>query len=289
MSHRTRRSVVNMLPLLCLFATVGVGYSDAAAQQTDDLILAIEDVELFARTSSPRLRIAAYEIDVVDAERKSTLTWSNPALAYDHEEADSYREWQFTLSKRIDRPLTRGSLRDAWDGRVRAAELRSLQAARDVVADLKAGYVQVGLIESQLDRLDRLAGLVAIAADVAGSRHVEGELSGLDRRLIQLAAYTIEAAENRARLQHERMLAAWRADMGVPASRSLVLSTPIAFRPVDLQDMGQQHRGFQSGARVGAQLAPRLGQQRAYLGARGAQSGQAQGPGAFTGTSRVRL
>ena len=238
MSHRTRRSVVAMLPLLCLFAVIGVGHSGAAAQETDDLILGIEDVEAFARASSPRLRVTAYEIDVVDAERKSALTWSNPALAYDHEEADSFREWQFTLNKRIDRPLTRGRLRDAWDGRVRAAELRSLQATRNVVADLMAGYIQVRLIESHLDRLGRLAGLVDIAADVAGSRHVEGELSGLDRRLIQLAAYTIETAEYRARSQHERMLADWRADMGIPASRSLVLSTPVAFRSADLQDIG---------------------------------------------------
>ncbi|MGD9548986.1 MAG: TolC family protein [Candidatus Krumholzibacteriia bacterium] len=246
MSHRTRRSVVDMLPLLCLFALIGVGSSSAAAQETDDLILAIEDVESFARTSSPRLRTAAYEVDVVAAERTSALTWSNPALAYDHEENDAFREWQFTLNKRIDRPLTRGRLSDAWDGRVRAAELRSLQAARDVVADLKTGYVQVRLIESHQGRLDRLAGLVDIAADVARSRHVEGELSGLDRRLIQLAAYTIETAENRARAQHERMLALWRADMGVPASRSLVLSTPVAFRPVDLQDIGTYQGSLQS-------------------------------------------
>jgi hypothetical protein len=238
MLHRTRRSVVATLPLLCLSAVVGVGCPGAAAQGTDDLILGIEDVEAFARAGSPRLRVAAYEVDVVDAERKSALTWTNPALAYDHEEADAYREWQFTLNKRIDRPLTRGSLREAWDGRVRAAELRSLQATRDAVSDLKAGYVQVRLIAAHLDRLDRLAGLVDIAADVAGNRHVAGELSGLDRRLIQLAAYTIETAENRARSQHELMLAAWRADMGIPASRRLVLSTPIAFRPADLQAVG---------------------------------------------------
>lgn len=244
MSHRTRRSVVTMLPLLCLFAVIGVGYSGAAAQETDDLILGIEDVEAFARTSSPRLRATAYEIDVVAAERKSALTWSNPALAYDHEEADSFREWQFTLNKRIDRPLTRGGLSGAWDGRVRAAELRFLQATRDVVADLKAGYVQVRLIESHLERLECLVGLVDIAADAAGRRHVEGELSGLDRRLIQLAAYTIETAENRARSRHERMLAAWRADMGVPVSCRLVLSTPVAFRPADLQDIGTYQGGL---------------------------------------------
>ena len=60
-----------MLPLLCLFAVIGLGYSGVAAQETDDLILGIEDVEAFARISSPRLRVTSYEIDVVDAERKS--------------------------------------------------------------------------------------------------------------------------------------------------------------------------------------------------------------------------
>jgi len=125
MSHRARRSVVDMLPLLCLFALIGVGSSGAAAQETDDLILAIEDVEPYARTSSPVLRVTAYEVDVVAAERTSALTWSNPALAYDHEENDAYREWQFTLSKRIERPLTRGKLNDAWDRRVREPRLTS--------------------------------------------------------------------------------------------------------------------------------------------------------------------
>ncbi|MBE0565716.1 MAG: hypothetical protein IH621_07170 [Krumholzibacteria bacterium] len=263
MSHRARRSVVALLPLLCLFAVSGVGYSVAAAQETDDLILEIEDVEAFARASSPRLRAAAYGIDVVAAERTSALAWSNPALAYDHEQADSFREWQFTLNKRIDRPLARGRLRDAWDGRVRAAELGSLQATRDVVAELKAGYVQVRLLEAHLDRLDGLAGLVATAADVAGSRHAEGELSGLDRRLIQLAAYTIETAESRVRSQHGSLLAAWRADLGVPASRGLVLATPVAFQSADLQNSGTWQGSLSSmpGDRAQVELARALGVQ----------------------------
>jgi hypothetical protein len=226
MSHRTRRSVVNTPPLLCLLAVIGVGYSGAAAQQTSDLSLGIEDVESFARSYSPHLRIAALEVDVVESERRSALTWSNPALAYDHEEADSFREWQFTLQKRVDRPFARGSLRNAWNGRVRAAELNSLQATGDLVAGLKAGYVRVQLIESHLGRLDRLAGLVDIAADVAGSRHAEGELSGLDRRLVQLAAYTIETAQNSARSQFEHLRASWRADMGIGAYRNHLPSMP---------------------------------------------------------------
>jgi hypothetical protein len=228
------------LSLLGLIAVVGIGSPGAAAQETGDLILGIEDVEPFVRSSSPQLRIAALGVDVVAAERQSALTWSNPALAYDHEEADSFREWRFALQKRIERPFSRGSLQDAWNGRVRAAELRSLQVTRDLVADLKAGYVQVRLIESHLDRLERLAGLADIAADVAGSRHEEGVLSGLDNRLIKLASYTIDTAENSARFQYEQALASWRADMGIDASRPLTLATSVEFRAVDLDDIGSE-------------------------------------------------
>lgn len=242
MPHRALRSLVAMLPVLCLSAAFGGGIAGAAAQETADLRLGIEGVEPFALAHSPRLRVAAHEVDAVAAERRTALAWSNPALAYDHEEADSFREWQFTLNKRFERPLARGALREAWAGRVRAAELDARQTARDVVAELKAGYVRVRLLEAHLERLDRLGGLVATAADVAASRHAEGELSGLDRRLIQLAAYTIETAAGRARSQHERLLAAWRADLGVPASRGLVLTTPVSFRPLDLRD-GAAGRG----------------------------------------------
>lgn len=233
MSHRTRRSIVILWSCLGLVAVLGSGPSGVAAQETGDLILGIEDVEPFARASSPHLRIAALEVDVARAERQSALAWSNPALAYDHEESDSYREWQFTLHKRIDGPLTRDRRHAAWAGRVRAAELRARQAVRDVVADLKTGYVRVRLIESRLDRLDRLAALVDLAADVAGSRHAEGELSGLDRGLIRLAAYTIATAENRSRSRYERALGAWRAAMGIEPSRRVTLTTPLAFQPID--------------------------------------------------------
>jgi outer membrane protein, heavy metal efflux system len=234
--HRARRSAVRALSLLCLFVVIGVRVSGAAAPETDDLIIGIEDIETFAHARSPHLRLVAHEIEVVQAERREALAWSNPALAYDHEQAASAREWQVTLQKHFTRPFSQGSLRRGWDRRVQSTELRGMQTRRDLVAALKTGYVQLRLLESQLARFDRLAGLVDLTAGVAGSRHAEGELSGLDRKLLRLAAYTVEAAAQRARSEHRQQLAAWRADMGIPAFRTVELATPIAFQPVDLDD-----------------------------------------------------
>jgi hypothetical protein len=236
MSHRAFRSVVQVLSLLCLCVVVGVRDSSATAPEMGDLIIEIEDIESFAHASSPHLRVVTHEIEAVQAQRREALAWSNPALGYDHEQAGSAREWQLTLQKRFTRPLSQGRLHRAWDHRVQSVELRGMQARHDLIAELKTGYVQLRLIESQLARFDRLAGLVDRAAKVAVSRHDEGELSGLDRKLVRLAAYTIETAAQRARSEHWRQLAAWRADMGLPASPTLRLATPITFQPVDLDD-----------------------------------------------------
>ncbi len=236
MLHRAFRSAVQALSLLCLCVGIGVRISSAAAPEMGDLSIEIEDIESFAHASSPHLRVVTHEIEAVQAEQREALAWSNPALAYDHEQTASAREWQITLQKRFTRPFSQGRLRRGWDHRVQSVELRGMQARHDLVAELKTGYVQLRLIESQLARFDRLAGLVDRADKVAVSRHAEGELSGLDRKLVRLAAYTVEAAAQRARSEHRRQLAAWRADMGIPASRTLELATPITFQPVDLDD-----------------------------------------------------
>jgi hypothetical protein len=151
------------------------------------------------------------------------------------------------------------------------------------VAGLKAGYVHVQLIESHLGKLDRLAGLVDVAADVAGSRHAEGELSGLDRRLVQLASYTVKAAENGARLQLEHLRASWRADMGIDASRELTLATPVDFRPVELDDIGtyRSHLASMPGDQAQVELALALGAQ-----ADAARPGLIPGLGVYGGYKR---
>ncbi|MFO7608673.1 MAG: hypothetical protein R6X35_05670, partial [Candidatus Krumholzibacteriia bacterium] len=233
MVHRTSRSAVIALPLLLLVAGLGPGATAAEPDAGGDLVLAIEDVETFARAHSPRLRILAAGAAATAAERDQQQAWSDPALAYDHEQADGFREWQVTLHKRLARPLRQGHLRGAWDQRVRAADLEAAQATRDLLANLKTGYVELRLLESRLERLARLEDVVAAAAGIAGHRQAVGAASGLDGRLVQLAAYTVEAAGRHARATHGRRLARWRADMGIPAAQQVLLVTEVGYRPVD--------------------------------------------------------
>jgi len=242
-------------PLLYLLAALTLPAPEAPAQTPGDLVLALADVDSVARASSPRLQVLARQVEAVDADRRRALAWSDPALAYDHEQATGYREWQLTLHKRLERPFGRGDLRAAWEGRVRAAELQARQDARDAVADLQAGYVEIQLLASRIGRLERLADLVAMAADVAASRHAVGELSGLERRLIRLAAYTVEAAVLRTRLDHGARLAAWRAEMGLASGRGLRLVTPVTFRPADLDSIGAPDDRLRSAPGDQAQVA----------------------------------
>ena len=237
MLHRTCRSFAGALSLVCLLAVFGGMGMVTEARGAKDLNIDIEDIPSLAGKLSPQVRLAALGITNVDAERRLALIGSNPAVAYDHEESDAQREWQLTLRKRFERPLTRGKLQQAWDGRVRAAELHSEQTARDVVADLKAGYAELQLLETHLGRLQELNDLVELAADVAATRHAEGEISGLDRRLIRLTAYTVETAASQSRRRHVQALATWRSDLGLDPAQELILTTPIRFRPVDLEGL----------------------------------------------------
>ncbi len=235
MLRHGNRSAVKALSLLCLLVGAGVRVGAATAGQSSDLIIGIDDVGPFAQANSPHVRAAAHAIEAAQAERGDALAWSNPAVAYDLERAASSRAWELTLQKRFERPFRQGDLRRAWDGRVQSAQLRGMQAHHDLVAELKTGYVRLQLLESLLTGFDQLADLVTLATSAAGSRHAEGQLSGLDRKLVRLAAYTVEASAQRTRSQHRAQLAAWRADMGIAASHTLRLVTPIAYRPVALE------------------------------------------------------
>ena len=251
MLHRTERSVAIMLSILGAILPGTPGLSLASTALASDVSIRFDDIEAYVREESPRAQIIAQKIAVVTAERDLALQWSNPSLAYDHEEYNIFRDWQITLHKRFTRPFSQSSLRDGWQGRIRSAELRGSQESENLLAELKTGYVRLRLFESYLDRLARLAELVDLASSVARSRYAEGELSGTDKQLIQLAAFSVGATSRRIRQEHRQYAAFWRADMGLPSAVTMDLVTDVRFQPFELDDA----------SKYGAMLSNRPGNQ----------------------------
>jgi cobalt-zinc-cadmium efflux system outer membrane protein len=212
-------------------------HSDSAAQASDRTTRTIrfDEIEALARTESPRARILGRQLTTIKAERDDALQWSNPALAYDHEDVESSREWQVTMHKRFVMPFSQTSQRDGWAARVRSAEYNHDQETQDLLAELKAGYVRLRLLDDYLDRLARLAELVELASAAAESRYAEGELSGAERQLIRLSALGVDADHRRVEQERREFAAVWGADMGIPAAVELRLSTSVTYEEVVLE------------------------------------------------------
>ena len=239
MLHRTYRSVVIALSVTATLGTGWLWMPPACQADANDLTLRFDEVESFARAESPRIQIIMQEVAATEAETDAALNWSNPSIAYDHEEADSFREWQVTLGKRFDAPFAQSNVGGGREARIRSAELRADQRTRQLVAELKAGYVRLQLLDEYLDRLDRLSELVALTSTVAENRHSEGELSRVERELVQLAAYSVDAARRRVRQAHRLEASAWRTDMGFGPGVVVKLATPSKFTAIELAEAGE--------------------------------------------------
>ncbi|MBD3334402.1 MAG: hypothetical protein GF355_02705, partial [Candidatus Eisenbacteria bacterium] len=239
MLHRTHRSVVLVL---CALASVTAGltwpHGGSAAESSQPQVRTIrfDEIAALARSESPRARILGQELAAAKAERDDALQWSNPSLAYDREDVESSREWQLTLHKRLEMPFSQTGRREGWAARARSAEYRHDQEIENLRAELEAGYVQLRLLDDYIDRLARLAELVELASSAAESRHAEGELSGTERHLIRLSALGVDADHRRVERRRREQAAVWAAAIGLPPAAELNLSTPVAYKPIVLEE-----------------------------------------------------
>jgi len=199
-----------------------------------DLSIRFDQLEAYASSESPRARILDQELVKVQAARDDALQWSNPEITYDHEELEPFRELQLTLHKSFEKPFAFSKGRDGWAGRVHAAELRLDQDVSDLLSDFKTGYVLLQLLDVYLEQITQLNEIVTRASEAAEAQHGEGQLSGVDRHLIQLTVLTLDASRRNALKERKEIAAQWQAEIGIPRGTTVILATPIAFKPVNL-------------------------------------------------------
>jgi hypothetical protein len=256
MLYRTYRSAVLVwLTLAALVSGWPVPGFITTARATGQSIR-FDDLEAYARSQSPRARILAQGLAKVQAERDDALQWSNPEIAYDHEDLEPFREWTFTLRKSFVMPFSHSKSRDGWAERVHAAELRLDQDVYEFLAELKTGYVLLQLLDAYLEQLTQLEEIVTKAADVAEARHGEGEMSGVDKHLVQLSVLALDASRRDALKERNKTAARWQAEIGIPLGDEAVLATPVVYKPVDLASpdeyvaMLERRPGLQSRAEL---------------------------------------
>jgi outer membrane protein TolC len=199
-----------------------------------ELSIRFDELEAYAQAESPRAQIMLQELVKAKAEREDALQWSNPEIAYDHENIESSREWQITLRKQFLSPLSHSKLRNGWDDRIRSAEYQRDQGILNLLADFKTGYVRMRLLDAYLTQLAQLEEIVTKAAITAEARHKEGELSGVEKHLIQLSALSLDAHRRNAMQDLRELAAIWKADLGIPTEDEVRLATTIRYEPVHL-------------------------------------------------------
>ena len=235
MLHRANRSAVLVRFTLGVFV-MGLSWAGfATPARPNDLPIRFDELEAYARAESPRARILEQRLVKLQAERDDALQWSNPAITYDHEELEPFREWQVTLRKSFVMPFSHSKSREGWADRVHAAELQLDQDVSDLLADLKTGYVLLSLLDAYLTQLEQLEEIVSKASSVAEARHGEGEMSGVERRLIQLSALSLDSNRRNALQERKELAARWHAEIGIRLGDAAVLVTPIAYKPVELE------------------------------------------------------
>lgn len=221
---------------LALFAALAIMPVAALSAESTAITLRLEDLEARVRADSPRARIIEGQADVVAAGRDAALRRSAPTMAWDLEDADGSREWQLTLGKRFERPFAQGALRSAWDREQQAAGLALVQQQRELLAEMRSGYVRLALLERHRRDLDGLSGMVRTATDAARERHAGGVLAGTEARLLALSAQGVAAAARRLDAERLAVEAAWRADLGLPSAGVLRLASKVGVAAFELPD-----------------------------------------------------
>ena len=199
-SHLPSPRLRRLMLLTCkLFTCFGLLFTFISPVFSQDGIVAIsfDELDEFAIRNSPEVKVIeqTYNLDVT--EGKIDLQWSNPVINYSQEfvedDSSEQREHFLTLSKQFEMPWVYSLRRQSWDFQLEAAGYQKEQKLKNFISEIKAGYVEIKLIEEQTERLKGLSKVISDTAEVAKSQLEEGAISGIEQNLIQLSLSNLDS------------------------------------------------------------------------------------------------
>ncbi len=208
-----------------------------AFSQDESLVVTFGELEDLAIRHSPSIRIIEGDYSLTETARKIDLQWQNPGFTYSQEMADNQLEQYMTLNKEIELPWVYKERQRSWDARLDAAGYEKASLFRQFISRVKSGYCELKLLNMQLQHLRRLKDSIAEIYHVAENQYIEGSLSGIEKNMIQLTLFNIDARLQETERQAQSIRNDWKALMGLNPSTDIQLTTKIRFKPVVLESI----------------------------------------------------
>ena len=148
--------------------------------------------------SNLELRMARSAAVRAEAMARQSGAYPNPAFTASHEALDesglAASESYFTLSQRLEWPGARDARQAVSNENVLAARSRVLADSATLAFRVKRAYVEAARAERHGEILERVTAVFRQAAESAGERYQEGDVSLYDLRRIEVERVRYEAS-----------------------------------------------------------------------------------------------
>lgn len=207
--------------------------------QTNKTVINFADLQEMLDQSSPAMEILKSQNDLISAQRRADLQWSNPTLSYATERVENdlqdEQESIFTLSKEVQLPWVYWQKREFWSTQLEsAASLEKLRKA-ELLANVKSEYVHLQLLtelvqyqNSQIETLKNLKSTLDARLD-------EGMVSTAEHALLSMNLFTLEMDQHTTELEVDKSESNLKMVLGIPANQVLQLNSPVQFQDIITQ------------------------------------------------------
>lgn len=203
--------------------------------QKEMITIKFAELANYAIEHSPSMEIIEGRYGITKSDRSVDLEWTNPDFSYSQELSNDQLEHYVTLNKQFELPWIYSLRKQAWNNQVESAKFKKEQQVNRFISNLKHGYVELKLLETQLENLSQLKKLIEGISNVAADQFIEGSLSGIQQNLVQMTLISLNAQSQTMEQMAQSVKNRWKASLGLASSAGFLLATNIFFQPVELK------------------------------------------------------
>ncbi len=209
--------------------------------QNDAVQVALEDVRSHVESYSPYYQSLSERTDAESSQLEAGLKRNNPSLQYDLEylgDDTNYELEQFLfLEQTIERPRLYRSRSSSADYQHESLHFNKEARGREFISNVRSQYSRLVVLQHHIDIKEKLIEKIDRLADVGASQAEAGELSALDRQLIELNRQSLSNDLVELKVTLEQKMADWKTDMGIDPETEVELTSEIKITDISLPEM----------------------------------------------------